>query len=183
MKSFEITLKNDKLKQYDRIALYIITINLALFTYLAISIEIRSIRIAAIIGGLLIITALGIDYFLTSIKKNEGSPYKLAAEYVISFAWFQMGYWWIAIITFLLGTLYLIAKRPLLVSIIKESISYPSFPKKKLSWSELNNIILKDGLLTIDLKNNSFIQQSVDESKTSVNEQEFNDFCREQLNK
>jgi hypothetical protein len=183
MKSFEITLKNDKLKQYDRIALYIIIINLALFAYLAISIEIRSIRIAAIIGGLLIIVALGIDYFLASIKKNEGSPYKLAAEYVISFAWFQMGYWWIAVLTFLLGTLYLIAKRPLLVSIIKESISYPSFPKKKLSWPELNNIILKDGLLTIDLKNNSFIQQSVDESKTSVNEQEFNDFCREQLNK
>ena len=183
MKSFEITLKNDKLKQYDRIALFIIIINLALFIYLAFSVEIKSIRITAIIGLILIIIALSIDYFLTSIKNNESSHYKLAAEYAISFAWLQTGYWWIAIITFLLGTLYLIAKRPLLVSIIKENISYPSFPKKKLRWSELNNIILKDGLLTIDLKNNSFIQQSVDENKTSVNEQEFNDFCREQLNK
>jgi hypothetical protein len=183
MKSFEITLKNDKLKQYDRIALYIIIINLALFIYLAISTEIKSVKISATIGSIFIIITLAIDYFLTSIKKNQDSPYKLAAEYAISFAWFQMGYWWIAILTFLLGTLYLIAKRPLLVSIIKENIIYPSFPKKKLSWPELNNIILKDGLLTIDLKNNKFIQQSVDESKTSVNEQEFNDFCREQLNK
>ncbi len=183
MKSFEITLKNDKLKQYDRIALFIIIINLALFIYLAVSTEIKSVKTAAIICSIFIIIALGIDYFLTSKKNNTDSPYKLAAEYTISFAWFQIGYWWIAIITFLLGTLYLIAKRPLLVSIIKESISYPSFPKKKLFWSELNNIILKDGLLTIDLKNNRFIQQSVDENKTSVNEQEFNDFCSEQLNK
>lgn len=183
MKPFEITLKNEKIKLYNRIASFIIIINLALFIYLAIFTEIKSIRIAAIIGGSLIIIALAIEYFLIRIKKNEDSPYKMYAEYAIAFAWFQMSYWWIAILTFLLGTLYLISKRPLLVSVIKETITYPSFPKKKLSWSELNNIILKDGLLTIDLKNNSFIQQSIDETKTSINEAEFNDFCREQLNK
>ncbi len=183
MKPFEITLKNEKIKLYNRIASFIIIINLALFIYLAISTEIKSIRIAAIIGGSLIIIALAIEYFLIRIKKNEDSPYKIYAEYAIAFAWFQMNYWWIAILTFLLGTLYLISKRPLLVSVIKETITYPSFPKKKLSWPELNNIILKDGLLTIDLKNNSFIQQSIDETKTSINEAEFNDFCREQLNK
>ncbi len=183
MKPFEITLKNEKIKLYNRIASFIIIINLAVFIYLAIFTEIKSIKIAAIIGGSLIIIALAIEYFLIRIKKNEDSPYKMYAEYVIAFAWFQMNYWWIAILTFLLGTLYLISKRPLLVSVIKETITYPSFPKKKLSWSDLNNIILKDGLLTIDLKNNSFIQQSIDETKTSINEAEFNDFCREQLNK
>ena len=145
MKKFEVTLKNEKIKQYDQIALFIIIINLALFIYLAVFTEIKSIRIAAIIGGSLIIIALSIDYFLTSIKNSEDSPYKLAAEYAIAFAWFLMGYWWIAVIVSILGTLYLISKRPLLVRIIKENISYPSFPKKKIPWSELNNIILKDG--------------------------------------
>lgn len=71
----------------------------------------------------------------------------------------------------------------MLVSILNEKIIYPSFPKKKIAWSELNNIVLKDGLLTIDFRNNKFIQQPVDETKTAVNEQEFNDFCRQQLNK
>ena len=178
---FEITLKNEKIKQYNRIAFFIIIINLALFIYLAVSTEIKPIRIAAAIGVVLIIIALSIDYFLISIKNNTDAPYKLAAEYIISFTWFQMGYWWIAVLCFLLGTLYLIAKRPLPVSILKEKITYPSFPKKKLLWSELNNIILKDGLLTIDLKNNKFIQQPTDESKTVINEQEFNDFCKQQL--
>ena len=71
----------------------------------------------------------------------------------------------------------------MLVSIIKEKIAYPSFPKRNITWSELSNIILKDGLLTINFKNNKFIQQFVDETKTAVNEQEFNDFCSQQLNK
>jgi hypothetical protein len=183
MKPFEITLKNENIKQYDRIALYTIIINLALFIYLAISTETKSIRIAAIMGGSLIVIALAIEYFLIRIKKNEDSPYKMYAEYAIGFAWLQMEFWWVAAATFVLGTLYLITKRPLLVSIIKEKINYPSFPKKNFAWTELNNIILKDGLLTIDLKNNRFIQQPVDETKTTINEAEFNDFCREQLNK
>ena len=181
MTKFEITLKNEKLKQYDRIALFIIIINLALFIYMAFSTEIISVRIAVIISIVLIVASLSIDYFLTSIKNNN-YPYKLGAEYIIALTWLQMEYWWLAILCFLLGTLYLIAKRPLLVSILKERVSYPSFPKKKIAWPELNNIMLKDGLLTIDFKNNKFIQQPVDETKTAVNEKEFNDFCKEQLN-
>ncbi len=183
MKQFEITLKNEKINQYNRIALFIIIINLALFVYLAVSTEIKSIRIAALIGASLITIVLFIDYFLLSFKNNQGTPYKLLAEYIIAMTWLQMGYWWIAIICFLLGSFYFVAKRPMLVSIIKEKIAYPSFPKRNITWSELSNIILKDGLLTINFKNNKFIQQFVDETKTVVNEQEFNDFCNQQLNK
>ena len=58
-----------------------------------------------------------------------------------------------------------------------------SVPKKHIEWSQLNNIILKDGLLTIDFKNNKFIQQFIDDTNTALNEQEFNDFCGQQLNK
>lgn len=183
MKQFDITLKNEKRKQYNRIAIYFIILNFFLFIYIAFSTEIRSVRMAMIGSSLLIFIALVIDYFLASIKNNAGSPYKLAAEFVIYMAWVNMEYWWIALFCFLLGTLYQIAKRPMLVSILKEKIIYPSFPKKKITWPELNNIILKDGLLTINFKNNKFIQQFVDETKTVIDEQEFNDFCRQQLNK
>ncbi len=183
MKQFEIALKNEKLRQYERIALFFILINLAFFIFIAISSETKASRIPVIGSSVLIILALTIDYFLVSIKNNEGSPYKLAAEYVITMTWIQMEYWWIAILCFLLGFLYQSAKRPLLVSVLKEKISYPSFPKKNISWAELNSMILKDGLLTINFKNDKFIQQLIDETKTVVNEQDFNDFCSQQLNK
>jgi len=48
-------------------------------------------------------------------------------------------------------------------------------------WTEFNNIILKDGILTIDFIGDKLLQVSVDENKTAVDEQSFNLFCKEQL--
>lgn len=80
-----------------------------------------------------------------------------------------------------LSVLYVISKKDLVVRTSEEEINYPSLPQRRITWNELNNVILKDGLLTIDFKNNRFIQQFIDESKTSVIEKEFNDFCSRQL--
>ena len=183
MQQFQISLKNEKVKQYDRIALFITIINLSLFIYIAFAVTNKQDRIAAIAGAALVLIALSIDYFLSSIKNNKDNPYKLVAIYAISMVWWKIDFWWIGVLCFAIGTLYFASKRILLVSISKEKIIYPSFPKKHIEWSQLNNIILKDGLLTIDFKNNKFIQQFIDDTNTALNEQEFNDFCGQQLNK
>ena len=183
MQQFRISLKNEKVKQYDRIALFITIINLSLFIYVAFAVTNKQDRIAAIAGAALVLIALSIDYFLSSIKNNKDNPYKLVAIYAISMVWWKIDFWWIGVLCFAIGTLYFASKRILLVSISKEKIIYPSFPKKHIEWSQLNNIILKDGLLTIDFKNNKFIQQFIDDTNTALNEQEFNDFCGQQLNK
>lgn len=44
-------------------------------------------------------------------------------------------------------------------------------------WSEFNNIILKDNLLTLDFKNNKLLQLNINESETTVDENSFNTFC------
>ena len=69
------------------------------------------------------------------------------------------------------------------VTINEGQITYPSFPKRKIQWNELNNIILKDGLFTIDFKNDNLIQQMIEDRAGSINEKEFNEFCQQQLNK
>ena len=81
----------------------------------------------------------------------------------------------------LLG-LYIVSKRQLKVIIENDHIVYPAFPKRMLNWNEVNNLVLKDSLLTIDFKNNRIIQQFVEETTHSVNEKEFNEFCKEHLN-
>jgi hypothetical protein len=53
--------------------------------------------------------------------------------------------------------------------------------RKQHAWSQLSNLILKDGLLTIDFVNNRLVQLPLDGSKNSVDEFAFNDFCRKQL--
>ena len=84
---------------------------------------------------------------------------------------------------FSLFGLYLVSKRELKIIIENDHIVYPAFPKRRLNWNELNNMVLKDGLLTIDFKNNRIIQQYIEETSHTINEKEFNDFCIEQLSK
>lgn len=56
---------------------------------------------------------------------------------------------------------------------IKKLLASPFY-----QWTEFSNIVLKDGLLTMDFKNNKLIQISIDESKAPVDETRFNGYCR-----
>lgn len=51
--------------------------------------------------------------------------------------------------------------------------------KKKFAWSEIDNVILKDGLLTVDFKNNKLFQQEIEEK--GLSEEEFNNWVRKYL--
>jgi hypothetical protein len=57
------------------------------------------------------------------------------------------------------------------------------FGDEVILWSQFNNIILKDGLLTLDFVDNKLLQLIVDEDKTVVDEKQFNLFCSERLKK
>jgi hypothetical protein len=71
------------------------------------------------------------------------------------------------------------AKYPLEIGFTNESIVINTLFKKSFSWQELNNVILKDGMLTLDFKNNHIIQkETVDEDEPDADEDEFNAFCR-----
>jgi len=44
-------------------------------------------------------------------------------------------------------------------------------------WSEFNNIILKDDLLTLDFKDNKLLQLNIEADETLTDESSFNNFC------
>lgn len=181
MQQYQIILKNEKVNQYNRIAQFIIIANIAIFVLLAVESTTKKWLIYYSTVSAIISVILIIDYFFPFNKYWGKFELKLAALAIISISWFNSTYWWVGIIIILLDIFYTISKRLLLLTITKKEISYPSIPQKKIKWSTVNNVILKDGLLTIDLKTNRLIQQAVEESQTVVNEKQFNDFCREQL--
>lgn len=96
-------------------------------------------------------------------------------------AWINTGNYFLAAVTVVFELLSFYSLRKQVIIISKDIIFYPSFPPKKILWNKLNNIILKDSILTIDLKNNKIIQQLIDETQIVINEKEFNEFCRQQL--
>jgi hypothetical protein len=179
MQSFSILLKNERSRSYDRIAFFILFLNLIAFSFLAIY-SVHGFRTKAIGGIIISIIGFGIDFFLRKIKKNEGLPYRQFIHFGISVAWINMGLWIPAAINVILGMQYFFSKKKLLVSVDQSHITYPALLNDKINWEDVSAVILKDGLLTIDLKNNKLIQQDIDESNP-VDEKSFNEFCKKKL--
>lgn len=183
MQQFEVILKNEKTKQYNWFAIFLIVINgvgICLFllkeNYQKLTENPMGFPVI-ISSACLIISILIFPRF----KKGDYPIYFISVA-IISY-WVILKQWWIAIAMLFMLLLYYVSKKKLKVIIDSSDILYPSFPVKKFKWNKLNNIILKDGLLTIDLKSNKIIQQFIDEKNKAVDENEFNDFCRQQLSK
>jgi len=178
---FELLLKNEKVKSYDRITLLIILINLAVFVLLALQSAEQRIRIISIAGSLLLVTLLIIHFIVKNTKTRNTSLYSFISVLSAAITWMIIGKWWAALLCFALSALYQISRKPLQVLFNPDKINYTSFPVRAIQWNELNNVILKDGILTIDFRNNKIVQAEIDDVSNTINEKEFNDFCSQQL--
>jgi hypothetical protein len=76
-------------------------------------------------------------------------------------------------------------KFPLEIGFSESQVVFNTLLKKRYYWSDLSNVVLKDGLLTIDFLNNRLIQREVeeDDDDEDVPEEEFNAFCKMHLHK
>lgn len=176
---YVIKLPNTKVKFYDMMGWMLIIINLTAFSTLLYYVNTVQERWYAGAGLLVTLFIFFVGWFSRKPVKQSITIQSALLCYTI--IWFLLfHYYIIGLISFVLVLLYFIAKREMNVLVNKERIGYPSFPPRKIDWSALNNIVLKDGLLTIDFKNNKLIQQLIDESN-NIPEAEFNAYCREQL--
>ncbi|HMH21577.1 MAG TPA: hypothetical protein VK563_07370 [Puia sp.] len=74
------------------------------------------------------------------------------------------------------------AKYPLEIGFSADRVVINTLIKRRFDWSFFSNVILKDGLLTLDFKNNRLFQKEVmDDEESDADEDEFNDYCRERL--
>ena len=178
MKQYELVLKNEKKKSYERITWMIIISNVALLILLALKGIFSRGEVIATIIMISLVTGI------TLYAKGKYAKIETSIIFIILMTtWVTTGYWWVAAINFIFEIFQITALRTLTVRIKPEAIFYPSFPQRQIDWKELSNLILKDGLLTIDFKNNKIIQQYVEEISLAIDEKEFNEFCRLQLDK
>jgi hypothetical protein len=180
---FQFTIPNEKKNLYNRFALLLFILNAAAILlrlfYFNQSGSKKGSEIFIYLIPLLLIIYLSFIVYNDSIKKYFKTF--LIASLSLSLFWVITGPWWIAPVTLLLTLFFLMAQRELNIIVSASHISYPSFPPKKIQWEELNNLVLKDGLLTIDFKNDKLIQQYPEPKMSMPDEREFNEFCRERL--
>jgi drug/metabolite transporter (DMT)-like permease len=141
-----------------------------------------------ILAALLILAGTLLNIFLSGKKKRQAGtrPPQVRYKYLLLIAgigWLAMTYLqWLSAFFFLLTFLEYQAKYPLEIGFSHDRVVINTLFKKRFDWSAFNNIILKDGLLTLDFKNNRLLQKEViDDEEGEADEDEFNDYCQGRL--
>jgi len=183
MRKYSFILKNEKTKKYRLISQLLVLFNLLGFIFILINNEVK------IPKNLILLFAVLITAVYTFFTVIEWISKKVLPDFwhrsifgVCAIVWYNEGFWWLTIMLFLFILLDFIAHKKLVVDITDKKIIVPYVLERTIDWSEVNNVILKDGLLTIDFRNNKLFQQLVLNSDDDINEKEFNDFCERQLN-
>lgn len=128
------------------------------------------------------LTALAALVFMI-VKLFWGRVQRFSAEIaimVLALYWMAAGFFLPGIMLLLFAFSGLIYSRPQKIIFNKEQIAYPSFPAKHFSWKQVNQVILKDRVLSIDLADNRLLQVIIRDPGSSA--ETFNRFCQEQVN-
>jgi len=180
MAAYQLTLRNDKTRLYDRFALFLLLFQLVPAGWIVSSgafvVPVKTAAVAAILLTLAAMAAY-LGWLLTAAKQIL---FYLAILVAVP-CWWLAGNGWAGPAIAVLALLYYLARKKPVVEVSQAGVRYPSLANRHFSWQQIANIVLKDGLLTIDLQNNQLIQQPLDENNPAPNEADFNEFCRQQL--
>lgn len=122
-------------------------------------------------------------FTMLKIKKGRPALYRIS---LLLGAWgifIQPYISWLAFVYVLAAVLEKQVKFPEEIAFDNDEVIINSFPKKRYTWEAFQNIVLKDGLLTLDYKNNTLFQKQIETAVEKELEDAFNLFCQERLNK
>ena len=174
--SFTFTLTPEKQNSYSRIELLVVVLHLITFIILAASRSSKGIILP--VTGIVAATTYLVLYWRNKNKQSRFITMEVPM-YFFAIWWFFAGVYWMGCLVFIFGLFASVYKQKIQVIITGDAVVYKSFPNRTFNWEDLNNVILKDGILTIDFKSDKIIQQLVEE--TDVIEAEFNLFCSTRL--
>ncbi|MBL0056645.1 MAG: hypothetical protein IPP31_10760 [Chitinophagaceae bacterium] len=174
---YTIQVKNEKLTQYNRLGLFILLIHGFYFILYFIKTP-SGVNYLALAGGILC-AALGVVLNGSTAFREKKPVIPFAILYlVLSMAWFLLLNGWLGAALILLAILdQLVRKKPVFL-FTREKIGLPFLTRSSARWEVLNQVILKDGILTLDFSNDHLFQAEVVETGTAIDEKVFNEFCR-----
>jgi hypothetical protein len=177
--NYLVTLRNDTAKYIDIINLLLCI--LSALAFLREQIITPHNTIVYLIGLLFIMVVLVRNIYLRYFRQQENVSYNRALFFA-AIVWTTMPYFqWLVFVYGFLGLIEFHVKFPLEIGFTDKIIVFNSLIKKRYNWSDLNNVVLKDNVLTLDFKNNKIFQKETIDEEGEADEDEFNNFCREHL--
>lgn len=114
---------------------------------------------------------------------KQHSFYYRSVILIAALSWFLIpNLHWLFIVYFIAAIIEKPVRSNTVLAFNKKEIVLNDFPTKKFQWNQFNNIVLKDGLLTLDFSNNKLYQKEIENKINNIYEIEFNHFCAIQIN-
>lgn len=178
MARYELTLKNEKAGLYKTIGQLLVLLNTVGIIY---QVFIVSKEFKNLWGPAFVLLMTFAYLYLAATKKFLSANLRRFIFFVSSYTWIQFGLWWLGFLLLFLIFLDILVHRKLIIIATNDFIQLPLVPKKNVQWSALNNVVIKDGIITVDFKNNKLFQHPVLESGQDINAESFNQFCSQRL--
>ena len=182
MNSYNISIPDDKATVYKWITFIMLFINLLGFGFIFLNSAENNHKNLSIIG--MSINNLSLVIFLLQFytKKDFLKFYRVEIIFIINaLLWLIIGKYLLAILLIAFAVFCFYSNKKLVINFSPEGIRYPSFPSKLFLWADTEQVMLKDDILTIDLKNNKLLQFALDKQYTeAIDEAVFNEFCKVQ---
>ena len=183
MDNISIILPNEKAGTYKIVTLLIAVINAIALLYFSFrSAENSNMHDLSVIASAVVMPPL-LNYIFQKKWLHSKVEFVMISLFTAAVFWMLMGFYLIGFLLFLFAFFGIIALRKLKIDFNEFFISFPSFPRKKINWDEVSNLILKDNVITIDLKNNTLIQYALNKSENKdLDEDLFNAYFQQQMN-
>lgn len=174
---YVVTLRRENARRTDLVSFLLLISSFLVFCYT----QIRS-GFDVFISFAALITLIGICLNLFISGKGREMRFRNWL-FAIGLFWLGMpAFQWMFIPFVLFALLETQAKYPLEIGFHAGGVVFNSLFKKKYPWASLQSVILKEGLLTLDFKDNTLIQKEVlDDEDPDAEEDEFNEYCRSKL--
>lgn len=171
---FEFILQNAKANQLKILASILLAVNSMLIFFIATNLPNSKLAfIPAVIGT--IVASMNIFF------KNKYHLLQQITVLIIGITWFILDYLWIGLLIILLDFFATKTSKNYTIQFSSDNIVLNKVYTSTFNWQELQNVILKDGLLTLDFANNKLLQVNIVNEINTAEQSNFNDFCNQQL--
>jgi len=119
--------------------------------------------------------------FIFILRRKDIWFTQLHFAIILAVCWAIQQQYFFAGIIFFFGLFEYIVNRDTTCIINEESIRIKAIPSRTFKWAQIENIMIRDGIFTVDRKDNHIFQVDISNEALSFSEEQFNGFCEERL--
>jgi hypothetical protein len=181
MSTYSIRIPNEKAATYRLLTIIIALLQIPAFAFVFFNVPAGAAFNLSGFG--LLLSVMAFVMYLVKMYTARFKLFRIEIAFIIfALIWFISGYYLMPLLLLLFAILGFYTNKKMVIHFKKEGILYPSFPPKTLLWTDVDFVVLKDGILSIEMKDNRLMQFTLDDSTANeIDSFSFNHFCKQQV--